>query len=43
MEGSQGEVKTGVLTEKVTNFHIDWSPDGKKIAFNATISGESKL
>ena len=37
------EVRTGVLSEDAENLHIDWSPDGERIAFSASMGGEAEL
>ena len=41
--GEPREIRTGILNEKVENFHIDWSPDGKKFAFTAGFGGDEEL
>jgi Tol biopolymer transport system component len=41
--GEPVEVKTGVLSEDAENLHIDWSPDGEKIVFSASMGGEAEL
>ena len=38
--GGPREIKTGVLTEKAKNFHLDWSPDGEKLAFSVELGGD---
>ncbi len=37
------EVQTGVLENGARNFYIDWSPDGKKLAFSAGFGGDEEL
>jgi Tol biopolymer transport system component len=41
--GEPREIRTGILNEEVQNFHIDWSPDGKKFAFTAGLGGDEEL
>jgi Tol biopolymer transport system component len=42
-DGRLREVETGILTKKSQNFHLDWSPDGKKLAFSAQLGGEPEF
>ena len=41
--GKPREIETGVLDGKVDNWHLDWSPDGKKLAFSAKLGGEPEF
>ena len=41
--GASRELETGVLTEEVGALHLDWSPDGKKIAFSAELGGKPEF
>ena len=41
--GDPREVETGVLTEKVNYFHLDWSPDGTKLAFSAQLGQDPEF
>ena len=41
--GDPREVETGVLTKKVNNIHLDWSPDGKKLAFSAQLGQDPEF
>ena len=41
--GEPREIQTGVLTEKVGDFHLDWSPDGAKLAFSVRLGGEPEF
>lgn len=41
--GVPREVETGILTGKADNWHLDWSPDGKKLVFSARLGGEPEF
>jgi len=41
--GEPREIETGVLTGKARNFHLDWSPDGEKLAFSVQLGGEPEF